>query len=99
MAVFLQEDILNELAKLHPVFTRKSLKKLVSFGDRKLVHFLNQGHTVFINGDTKNSNYDGMLFCEDVSFKKHIDSIRINKIKRLNRSRVNKFLKKHKDGK
>ncbi len=52
------------------------------------------GDNVFINGNTK-SRYDGVLFCEDVSYVKHIEKEKNNKLKRLNRERVRRFKNKN----
>lgn len=95
MGVVQKEFLLDRLSEMYPEFTRKSLKGLVNFGTRKLIHILNTGENVLINGDTS-KEYDGMLFCEDTSFANHIKKEKENKLKRLNRNRVKKFNSKNK---
>lgn len=94
MGVVINKKILDELADMYPEFTRRSLKGLVNYGNRRLIHYLNMGDNVFINGNTK-SRYDGVLFCEDVSYVKHIEKEKNNKLKRLNRERVRRFKNKN----
>lgn len=90
MGVVQKEYLLDAIAEKYPEFTRKSLKKLVNYGLRKLIHELNLGSEVFINGST-NKQSDNILFCKDVSYKSHIEKMNTDKLKRLNRKRVNKF--------
>jgi len=94
MGLILEGQLIDELSERYPEFTRKTIKDLVGYGMRKLVHQLNTGNEVFINGDTFSKNYDGVLFCKDVAYKSHIEKMKVDKLKRLNRNRVNKFNKK-----
>ena len=98
MGVVYKKDIIEKLSDMYPEFTVASLKKLVDYGTRKLVHHLNNGDNVLLNGSTAKSadDYDGVLFCEDVSFNAHIEKQKVSKLKRLNRDRVNRFNKKKK---
>ena len=94
MGVVYKRDIMEKLNDMYPQFTRASLKEMVDFGTRKLIHHLNYGDDVLLNGNTK-KEYDGVFFCEDVSFAKHIKKLKVSKLKRLNRIRVNRFKNKH----
>ena len=90
MLVF-QEEIIRELQVLYPTFTYKSLKKIVNYGVRKTVKFLNTEHEVAIDGALKGKDYDGIFIFEEVYFAEHLDKLSLQKKKELNRNRVNRF--------
>jgi hypothetical protein len=94
MVVF-NDKILKQLEEKYPEFTYASLRKLTNYGVRKMIHFLNNEHEVLITGSKKKGNYDGLLICEEVSYRKHIDKLKIQKLKEQNRNRVNRYKEKH----
>lgn len=95
MIVF-QDEILKELMVLYPTYTYSSLKKLVDYGMRKTIKFLNMEHEVAIDGALKYKNYDGVFFCEEGFYAESIDKLKLQKEKELNRVRVNRYNNKNK---
>lgn len=90
MIVF-QEEILRDLQKMYPSLSYKSLKKIVNYGVRRTVKFLNRDNEVAIDGALKYKEYDGVFFCEEVFYAEHMDKLTIQRKKDLNRKRVKRF--------
>jgi len=98
MGVIYKKDIIERLNDKYPEFTRASIKELVDFGIRKTIHHLNNGNEVLLNGHTKDE-YDGVFFCEDVSFSNYIKKLKVSKLKMLNRIRVQRFKERKQNAK
>jgi len=93
--VIFNDEILKKLEEKYPEFTYASLRSLTNYGVRKMIHFLNTEHEVLITGSNNKKDYDGFLLCEEVSYKKHIDKLKVQKEKELNRKRVERYKENH----
>lgn len=92
MGLTLKKDILAKLYEEFSDIEKRDINNIINHGDKRLLSFLHKDIDVYVQGNIK--KYDGILFCSIIYGKLRKVKDKIQRDKKNNRNRVNKFLKK-----